>query len=98
MPKISVYFPNDLHSRAVQAGLPISKICQAALAEAVADNAATLPELLDRQRHNIERIIEIYELRRIELFKRIAATGLDPLEVFEGLRDVISPAWPPASA
>ncbi|MFT4298170.1 MAG: Clp protease N-terminal domain-containing protein [Aeromicrobium sp.] len=37
MPKINVYLPDDLAARVKEAGLPVSRICQAALDEALAE-------------------------------------------------------------
>jgi ATP-dependent Clp protease ATP-binding subunit ClpA len=43
-PKINVYLPDDLAAEVRAAGIPVSAVCQQALADAVAQQSADLPE------------------------------------------------------
>lgn len=85
MPKVSIYVPKELHARAKALQLPLTKVCQAAIAEAVGERSVNLAELMDRQLHNMERMIELYRARVTEGYETLLAAGIDPAVLFAGM-------------
>jgi ATP-dependent Clp protease ATP-binding subunit ClpC len=56
MPKINVYLPDDLATAVREAGIPVSPVCQKALAEAVRP--------VSRARKTVERLRDPNLIRR----------------------------------
>lgn len=81
MAKVTVYIPDRLHRRLKEQRVPITKTCQAALAETLDQADATIATQLRRACTRIEAIAQEMERRTLESYERmVKALGLETVE------------------
>jgi hypothetical protein len=77
MPRKTIYFPHDVYTRAIEAKLPITAICQAALLDALEGEHLTVSAQIRRVTAELERVAEECDRRTYESYDRMLAAGLD---------------------
>ena len=82
MPKINVYLPDDLATAVRDAGIPVSAVCQRALADAVAATDGSLPRASAESDRLQSRLTA-----RLEKVLELAGRGATSVQLTEALID-----------
>lgn len=85
MAKMTIYLPNRLHRQVLDQALPVSKICQAALGEALDASRVSTGARLRRLAASLEAVSEQADARILIAIERIKNAGLDPQQVLGDL-------------
>lgn len=84
MPRVSIYLTQQLHRRLTEAGLPVTKICQSALADALSADDQTIADQLRAEALRLMRIAEETERRTRASYERFTAHGVDVDSTMDG--------------
>lgn len=85
MAKVTIYLPDRMHRQVVGQKLPISKICQVALTEALDARHLSTGARIRRVSAQLEAISDDADTRILTAIQRVADAGIDPEQIFGDL-------------